>query len=247
MLRTWVELLDRSDVDGPVPWDLIPRNVQIDRSGAAHAIDQEWTHEAADRRYILLRGAFWLAYDLLLAATPPAWLRGHTISSAADVLLSLSGEDVPTDWRDFLDAEAASMASLAARTPRESLESKTRKERRNLSYLSQQSPATDDTQATHSVITGLSAANHRLRAQVEQLELARRHDEIVARDHAIGLRAKLETALVELARSQELAARQRRKARRLENEIRAIRSSTTFRVGSTIVRPVARLTKRRGR
>jgi SAM-dependent methyltransferase len=246
LVRTWVELLDRSDDGGPVPWDLIPRNVQVDGAGSAHAIDQEWAHATADRRYVLMRGAFWLGYDLLHATPPPAWLAGHTVASAADVLLALGGEDVPVDWRDFLDAEAVSMASVAPRSAREPLEAKIRKERRNLSYLSHRSVSSDDRPATDTVIEGLSAANRELRARVEQLELARRHDEIVARDHAIGLRAKLETALREVGRTRKQLARQRSRSKQLEAEIGALRGSTSFRLGRRIVAPVARLTRRDG-
>lgn len=244
-LQMWLDLVAAHTDSDRVPWDLIPRNVQVDSDGTAHAIDQEWEHEGADQISTLRRGSFWLAYDLLFTAPTPVWLGGQTVVSAADVLTALMGQPVATDWREILDAEAISMASLAPRSARDSLAAKIRKERRNVSYLSEQPPQPEETPVTRTAIEGLSAANRDLRARVEKLELDRRHDEIVARDHAIGLRAKLETALAELAQAQEQTERQGRRVRKLQAEIESIRASTSWRLGRTITRPAARLTKRR--
>lgn len=249
LLAMWLDLLDdAADAadDQRVPWDLIPRNVQVDSSGTAHAIDQEWEHESSDRTSTLRRGMFWLAYDLLFVTPTPAWLDGHTVASAADVLTALSGHEVPADWRSFLEAEAVSMASIAPRSAQDSTAAKTRKERRNLSYLSEQPPRSDDSDATRTVVEALSDTNQKLRARIEQLEIERKHDKIVERDHAIGLRAKLETALTELTRARSQLTKQRRRAKELEAELESIHSSTSWRLGASIVRPVARLTTRRG-
>ncbi|KQX71781.1 hypothetical protein ASD10_17610 [Aeromicrobium sp. Root472D3] len=246
LLGLWTSVVDEHvDAGGGVPWDLIPRNVLVDGAGTAHAIDQEWQHTSSDRRSTIRRGAFWLSYDLLFTATTPPWLAGHTVLSGADVLLALAGEDVPPDWRPDLDAEALAMASLAPRAPHASLAAQTRKERRNVTYLSEQSPSSDDPHDP--VVAGLTAANRELRARLEELELARRHDEIVQRDHAIGLRAKLETARAELEAVRDKEAGTRDRVVELEQEIAAIRSSTTWRVGSRLVQPAARATRRKGR
>lgn len=242
LLRLWLWLVDQP---GHVPWDLIPRNVLVDADGQPHAIDQEWEHASSDRRSTLRRGAIWLAYDLMFAEQPPAWLGGLTVLSAADLLLATVGEVVPPDWRDDLDAEALSMASVAPRSRHTPLSTQTRKERRNMAYLGDKTPLTDAT--ADPVVAGISAANHALRAQVEQLELARRHDEVVHRDHAIGLRAKLEQARGDAARADDEAAAARASVERLESELAAVTSSTTWRVGRRVVEPVAKVTKRKSR
>jgi SAM-dependent methyltransferase len=246
LLGLWTALIDEHAAsDGGVPWDLIARNVLVDADGAPHAIDQEWQHASSDRRTTIRRGAFWLAYDLLFTAPTPPWLDGHTVLSSADVLLALAGEDVPADWRVDLDAEALAMASLAPRARCASLATQTRKERRNVTYLSEQSTSSDDPHDP--VVAGLSTANRELRKRLEELEQARQHDEIVQRDHAIGLRAKLETTRRQLERASEATADTQRRVTELEQEISAIRSSTTWRLGSRLVQPAAKVARRKGR
>jgi len=252
LLREWSDLVDRSVVEGePVCWDLIPRNVLIGEAhGGLEPFDQEWQLDArpGGADLVRARGAFWLAYDLMVARCRPDWLRGRTVGEAADYILRLARPDTPFDWFDtFVDLESTLMSHIWPSSPRHSRQARARKEWNSVSSLSNTTPPEQPGAGTHDdpgtslrdVIDSLTAANADLRAEVQALRLEQRRTALVHRDHAVGLAAETEALREKLARVKRESRRHKDRALLLQEQVAAMKKSTTWRVGSRVVKPLA--------
>lgn len=258
LLRSWSSLVDRTTSDErPVDWDLIPRNVLVLDDGGMVAFDQEWvlvpTPDAAD--LVRRRGCFWLAYDLVTSRRP-AWLLGTTIGESADFLLRLVQPDAPGDWhRTFFDHESTHMSHIWPTSPRRTQPARARRERNNVSSLSNTIPPEDSgpgetagtPQSLRDVVESLSAANAALRAENEALRFEQRRTALSHRDHTVGLVAQTEALRDRLVRAQQEARRHKERALRLQTQLTALKESTSWRVGTRLVTPVARLGRNRRR
>lgn len=258
LLRAWSSLVDRTTSDElPVDWDLIPRNVLVLDNGELIAFDQEWVLEptpaAAD--LIRRRGSFWLAYDLVTSRRP-AWLPGATIGESADVLLRLAQPEAPANWlRTFFDHESIHMSHIWPTTARHTQPTRARRERNSVSSLSNMIPpeesgsaeTADTSQTLRDVVESLSSANAELRAESEELRLEQRRMALNHRDHTVGLMAQNEALRDRLVRAQQESRRHKERAARLQTQLKALRESTSWRVGSRLVRPLAPLGRKRRR
>lgn len=254
LLVAWREyVVEACRADGPVPWDLMPRNVIVTGDGTLVAIDQEWQLEGGGAEDVLSRACFWLTYDLVIAQRTPAWLPVATISSTAHVLADIAGCGLPADWLDrLIDREADHMSQVWPADTRHSRPARARKERHQLSDLSRiQPPPSDDLDGSRqpavsaesfdAVVEALSATNAALQQRVRELELEARHAALVHRDHAIGLSATAEKLRTRHEMAQTALRRTRDKLERAQNRNTAMRASTTWRIGSFFVRPFSRL------
>ncbi|MCD9196761.1 methyltransferase domain-containing protein [Aeromicrobium wangtongii] len=258
LIRGWSSLVERSTSDQqPVPWDLIPRNVLIREDGELAAFDQEWELEPTPAAGDLVRrrGAFWLAYDLVTSRRP-VWLCGTTIGESADFLLRLAQPDAPADWlRTFFDQESIHMSHVWPTTPRHPQPARARRERNSVSSLSNMIPpedsgsveSADTPQTLREVVESLSAANADLRAENEALRFEQRRMALTHRDHTVGLVAQLEALRDRLARAQRESRRHKERALRLQEQLTSVKASTSWRVGSQVVRPFAPLGRKRRR
>jgi uncharacterized protein YgbK (DUF1537 family) len=94
------------------------------------------------------------------------------------------------------------------------------------------------------VIDSLTAANADLRAQIEALQLEKRHLVLVHRDHAVGLVAEAEALKDRMERAHQQNRRHKARATRLEKRVKAIEASLSWRIGNAIVRPFAALARK---
>lgn len=255
LLRGWADLVRAStSPGGPVLWDLIPRNVIVLPDGDLCPIDQEWVLHTGSAATVLGRGCFWLAVDLSSLPWEPTWLHGVTIRDRALFLHALAGCDHDAHWFEtFVEDEAhhvsyvwpSSTRHPRAATVRESWMSlnELSTHRQNQSTPSDSSP--DTSSALASVINDLSASNSELRAEVDQLKLQQRHATLVQRDHLIGLNAEMERLREQLTAQRRSTRRAKLRASKAEKQLAAVRSSSTWRVGRMLTRPLALLRRKR--
>jgi len=251
VLVAWNDLVGATAVDGSVPWDLIPRNVIVQSDGSMHPIDQEWKLDASDADIVRARGWFWLAQELTGAPTPPAWLPPGTVGSTARALRHLSGAKPDPFWlEEFIDREAAQSALVAPRSPLISHAAQSHKNREDLMALSHSGdnrPTRDDTASTdpesvdtlRSLLAAVSEENEALREKIRVLEIAQRRADLAHRDHTVGLVAESEAVHDRLARAQRESKRHKDRAIKLQKQVTALKSSSTWRIGQLLVRPAA--------
>ncbi len=258
LLRSWASMVaSATAVDSPVPWDLIPRNVIVLPDGELAAFDQEWEHEPSPRAtdLVLERGAFWLAYDLLVTHGRPAWLRGETVGASADVVLRLVRPSTPAGWLEsFAHDESTSMSYIWPPPHGKNRTFTARREWKNVTSLSNSptppqtgSAGSTDAVDLHEVVDSLSQANADLRAENQALKLELRHTALLHRDDTMGLVASSEALKDRLERS--LARNRRQKARItvLQSQLKALKESRTWRVGRAVLRPLSKISRAAGR
>jgi SAM-dependent methyltransferase len=251
LLRAWTTLVDSSVHDGAaVPWDLIPRNVMVLESGELAPFDQEWElgATAADVDAVVTRGAFWLAYDLLFDHGRPAWLCGETVGQAADFILRLVRPAAPARWiESFAENEADLMSYIWPVPAGRSRSSTYRRERKNVTALSNTpspghgdpaAPAASADADLRSVVESLSAANADLRAENEALKIELRHAALAHRDDNMGLVAASEALKDRLERAHARNRRQKARLVAAQGQLKAIKTSRTWKIGTAIVRPL---------
>lgn len=255
LLRAWADLVRTSTADsGPVLWDLIPRNVIVRPDGELRAIDQEWALDGGSSATVLARGCFWLAVDLSSVPWGPSWLQGVTIRERASFLHALTGCEHDTHWFEtFVDDEAHHVSHVWPSSPHRPRATIVRESWKSLNELSthrqDQSETNEGTSSTSSaladVINDLSATNSDLRAEIEQLRFQQRHMALVQRDHLIGLNSELEQLREQLLAQRRSTRRAKLRASKVEKELVAVRSSSTWRIGRILTRPLALLRGKR--
>lgn len=254
LLVAWYDFVGAAEIDGSVPWDLIPRNVMLRPDGSMCAIDQEWQLDGANAETVRARGLFWLAHELVQTAVEPAWLVPGTVGRTAQRLRRLAGADPDPFWVDeFIDREAEDASWVAPTSPRQTRAFHARKNRGALMSISdsrghQQTSASDHAPATpesmaamRSMLAAADDENEVLREKIRALELEKRHLTLVQRDHVLGLTAELEMLRDRWTRSREGQRRSREKAAQLQKTVTSMRRSRTWRVGRMIMAPFARL------
>jgi SAM-dependent methyltransferase len=256
ILSQWARLV-RSHDDRTVPWDLIPRNVLVRPDDSMEAIDQEWELDGCTADDVLARGCFWLAQELVSASPRPAWLPSGTVGRVAQHLRRLSGAEDDLFWLEkFFEREADQSAYAFPVRPPNSHASQSHKNRGDLMALSQSgdsrhvpsedasSAGADSATVLHAMIASLGDENDALRAHVRALELQQRRAALVHRDHTMGLVAESELVQDHLARVQRESRRHKERAVKLQKQVMAIKSSTTWRIGRFFIRPFAAITGR---
>lgn len=257
LLQRWVSLVETYASDDNVPWDLIPRNVLIDKAGTLRPIDQEWDLEATTVETVIRRGVFWLVTDLLGAGARPSWLRGESYSEVADFLIRLAGPAADPDWLAiFVQEEAAATSFVGPLNPPRAHHHVERQNGHILSAISHSTPGAEptgsddrngatDSSALQAVVDSLLAANEQLRRQLEELDRQRRHDALTQRDHSIGITAELEVMRDRVGSAQAAQKLAMTKVRRLRKRVASMEASTTWRIGRMFVGPWSRLRGRR--
>lgn len=255
LLRAWADLVARSTpAHGPMMWDLIPRNVIVTTDGSLQAIDQEWALDGSSAAAVLARGCFWLAVDLSSVILRPSWLAGLTIRDRALFLHTLAGCEHDPHWFETFVHDEAHHASYvwpsSSHRPRATIVRENWKALNELSTHHQDQPerggSDPSTAATLSVvIDDLAATNSDLRAEIEALKLQQRHATLVQRDHLIGLNSELEQLREQLNLQLRVTRRTKARATRLDKELRAVRASSTWRIGRILTRPLSLLRRNR--
>ncbi len=115
-LARWSELVEANSAPGAIPLDLVPGNIIVDRSGAPHAIDQEWFREGDRTEEVLQRGVIWLAHHLTKLTPPDRWA-GKTVADVALLLGSHVGLTAKQWFADALQREVEFQAVVHDRDP----------------------------------------------------------------------------------------------------------------------------------
>ncbi len=118
LLHRWRDLALAEAADGPIPLDLIPRNVLVDPDDGLVVIDQEWFSASGTPDDLLRRGALLLSVHLVvLGPLKGEWAGCSTVRDVAASIGRIVGPDWGTEWIDRAVAAEVTLQAQVSLQP----------------------------------------------------------------------------------------------------------------------------------